>query len=540
MTFEYLSEFLTCRSDWHSLGYFDWPNRQQPDLKYPTNPMFEYDRFWGTDAEYTDIEPAIHLASAFLSSPPSIQFIYSLVYECKRLPNQFDFVGWSCYQFRRTTETDTKLIQSRIDQIFEETAFCCIWGPQEIPINEAGNCTPSNPLDKCPYFVREAPDLKGTGRLGRGSNIRIAMLFWKRIAWLRKTNNAFGPEMLTLNFELAILLCHEAVHAIGHACDWQARLRIMAACKRIQPHQRFIKHEPFFEDQTIAELGIAWETEVLGSHLSMISQPIDQKGYVSLVQDWPDRQNTCNQNLRRCVNPWKPPCTHMSPLLSLGAYECPSTIDNYVVSMYYIDKISRASFWRSVEANRDFAVNLRIPRTVGFADHSESSGELKLWGLIYFPSDRALLWRLVDRVLGWDVRLHWRSRLVYEKPARRMICNTAHEDTKVQARPSKADQGQFAEFFELGALFRIISGAELVYNTNTALQLFAELPFPQISFPVFLEEVTSDFTKRLLSELPFPTEEPTVEVSSLSRAHEELLEEYLLDQLRGGKLQLDC
>lgn len=108
-------------ADWARLGYIDWPDRQQPNLKETNHPMFHRSRFLGTDEEFLLISPAVRLASQLLYAPKSMLFIYSLVYECKMLPHEFDFQGLPCYEFRRTSEKNEPLIQARMDRIFGET-----------------------------------------------------------------------------------------------------------------------------------------------------------------------------------------------------------------------------------------------------------------------------------------------------------------------------------------------------------------------------------------------------------------------------------
>ena len=109
---QYMASVLST-DDWDRLGYSDWPNRQPPDLTYPINPIFKKERFWGCEEEWYLIEPALRLASAFLATPTSMLFIYSCVYECKRLPSQSDIESEPHYQFRLTEERDPKVLLPR-------------------------------------------------------------------------------------------------------------------------------------------------------------------------------------------------------------------------------------------------------------------------------------------------------------------------------------------------------------------------------------------------------------------------------------------
>lgn len=107
-------------ADWDRIGYNDWPNRRQPDLKDTNHPMFHRSGFTGDDEDFSLISPAVRLASQLLYAPKSMLFIYSLVYECRTLPKEFDHMGRSCSEFRRTAETNEELIQARVDRIFNE------------------------------------------------------------------------------------------------------------------------------------------------------------------------------------------------------------------------------------------------------------------------------------------------------------------------------------------------------------------------------------------------------------------------------------
>lgn len=122
--------------DWEKLGYLDWPKRPQPDLQFPINPILKkihHGRrmFYGLDEAYTLIEPAIRLASAYLASPQSMLFIYSMVYETQRMTDQINpSTGKPHSRFRITAEGDPKVLLRRIHRVFQETALFNTWGPK--------------------------------------------------------------------------------------------------------------------------------------------------------------------------------------------------------------------------------------------------------------------------------------------------------------------------------------------------------------------------------------------------------------------------
>ena len=117
------TKFPPCYPDdmWASLGYHDWPGREQPDLKDTNNPIFHRSRYRGCGFDFMLIAPALRLASQLLYSPRSKIFIYSLVYNCQPLSEEFNHQGEPCSVFTRTLERDEKLIETRLEKIFRET-----------------------------------------------------------------------------------------------------------------------------------------------------------------------------------------------------------------------------------------------------------------------------------------------------------------------------------------------------------------------------------------------------------------------------------
>lgn len=129
-------DYLWTDEDWESLGYFDWPNREPPDLTVAfQHPVLKQSSgFWGTDEEYALIQPAIRIASRLLMLPRTNLFVYALVYECKPLPSQFNFDGRSCSQFRMSAERDSDLYVTEVTRIWRMLSSYNEWGPS--PLSE--------------------------------------------------------------------------------------------------------------------------------------------------------------------------------------------------------------------------------------------------------------------------------------------------------------------------------------------------------------------------------------------------------------------
>lgn len=164
--------YLWTDEDWDSLGYFDWPNREPPDIALAfEHPLLKQSSgFWGTDEEYALIQPAIKIASKLLMLPRTNLFIYSLVYECKPLPSQFDCDGLRCFQFRMTTKRDPDSYVNEVKRIWETLSCHNEWGPappSEDRLSESGTHGFCGNDYHPGGATAQGPDLKGDGMCGQ-------------------------------------------------------------------------------------------------------------------------------------------------------------------------------------------------------------------------------------------------------------------------------------------------------------------------------------------------------------------------------------
>ena len=249
-------------SDWKDLGYFDPP--QSPNLTTKVHPIFEKFRgenrtraFDGTDEEYERVLPALQLATNYLYSPKSRAFLYSLVYADRKQVTEPD-TGRQCTEFRMVDQslyTDDKM-----NRIWEQVALHTRFGPSD---KKPGEASVGNWRGYADPMFGDGPDLQGDGLRGLAAHIGFRRAYLDDIYTLYSSRRARSREMLSLQFSLAMVLCHEVAHAVGVAKDWKYRLNMVQTRRLEQPDPQ-VSPEPFYSDQTSAELGFAYVNEILG------------------------------------------------------------------------------------------------------------------------------------------------------------------------------------------------------------------------------------------------------------------------------------
>ena len=70
-------------------------------------------------------------------------------------------------------------------------------------------------------------DLRGTGRRGNRTQLTFDYELMSLIATLSEGGKDNDLEMQMLQFKLALILCHEAVHAVWRARNWKAQLHMV-------------------------------------------------------------------------------------------------------------------------------------------------------------------------------------------------------------------------------------------------------------------------------------------------------------------------
>lgn len=255
-------------SDWEDLGYFD--PTQPPNLTNKVHPMFEKFRgddktraFHGTYEEYEKILPTLQLATNYLYSPKSRAFIYSLVYADREQVIEPD-TGRQCTQFRIVDQS--LYSEDKMSRIWEQLALHTRFGPSEKTLHVVDEKW----LGCAKPIFEDGADLKGDGLRGLAAHIGFRREYLDDINNLYSSRRGRSRVMLSVLFSLAMVLCHEVAHVVEIAKDWKFRLKMMQT-RRLKEQDPQRAPEPFYEDQTIAELGFAYENEILGGRPRMYS-----------------------------------------------------------------------------------------------------------------------------------------------------------------------------------------------------------------------------------------------------------------------------
>ena len=232
-------------SDWANLGFLDAP--QPPNLIGKIHPVFEKFRgegkvraYLGSDEEYERILPAIHLASNYLYSPSSRDFIYSLVYANRKPTGVNDEDGNPVTQLDKV---EPCLYSSdRMNRIWEQLALHTDFGPRGL---DDDNCAITYAK-----FYEDGVDLTGSGEICLPSRIYFGHRFLRDIDALHCSERAVSNEMLFVQLHLAMALCHEVAHAVDFG----------TIVKSPNPLDTVILPDPFFGDETVAELVSDFQT----------------------------------------------------------------------------------------------------------------------------------------------------------------------------------------------------------------------------------------------------------------------------------------
>ena len=351
------STFL--EEDWARLGYLDPPSSQEYGLglTVPKLPIFHHKHharplighvIWPqyTDTQYeklcAELDPALRLASAMLQSPASLDLIYKIIYGPRRFPRErMDYEGQPCFEIEciETNETRRSMVKKALNRLAESLSFITE-NPKE---DGKKNCDAivSHSLALHSYGINIADD-SGTPR-GIASTIRLNRNHLSKLTLLLGQNGDNTSQILTLQFKLAVSICHNIVHAIGHAADlallldaiMESTYRDLATLENTErSKERVGSNEPFMENESVAELGYSWENAVLGGTVQWANQ-VDHPLFFS---KWPSFLTDGDYPRR-------------------AAYS--TTATQYVVPLHYLRNIHRQEFWDNMKAGDTTALHIQ-------------------------------------------------------------------------------------------------------------------------------------------------------------------------------------
>ncbi|MCJ1263589.1 hypothetical protein MMC22_003459 [Lobaria immixta] len=332
-------------SEWERLGYVDYLKFRPNNLTRDISPVFRYldeqdSSRWTrlSREEYQTMEPVCRLASAMIESPASLAFLHALMYnprtEIVGLSQRADY---PCYEFCRS---ETSLIPDSQDPrlALKRLAPNIEW--VLVDADEIAGCNGRTIIK----WVESA--IVDNGRVGFQSKIKLKKSLVEDLSRLsRQADKAI--QTLSFQFFLAIIICHEVIHAINSAVDpalGMARRYDMARRAIKDRPPGLIRHyEPFFEDQPESELGHCWENEVLGGNITRTKTAEEPL----LMCKWPNHRRTIASGGSRTPR--------------RAGHKASHTF--YIVPAHFIHSIQQQAFWDCLDPVD--AISLRVQKSTG-------------------------------------------------------------------------------------------------------------------------------------------------------------------------------
>ena len=267
-------------------GALDLEDCRPPSLDNQIHPIFDISRFDECpDHIYEQMEPALRLASKFLTEPVCCQFWVTLAKGARVLDEDLSSrLGREAFRIRRNVDLTEENVSSVVDLINSH-------GRRRL-VHFVFRSRPNVGIDDtqlgtqhtiCDYKVglSEGPD----GELCR-SVITLHSDLYIAAAKFAKLKYPDVAQKLRFSFLLAVLLVHELCHAIHATHDPPKRqMHDHLFGSRYSASTMSIR-EPFVLGQTEAEVGASWERQMFGGKIDTINGRLDGQ-YGLSITDWP-------------------------------------------------------------------------------------------------------------------------------------------------------------------------------------------------------------------------------------------------------------
>ena len=340
------STFL--EEDWARLGYLATPgaNEYGLGLTNTKHPIFQYTNIarpstsqpiWlqysldNYELLCAEIDPILRLATLMLESTPSLDFLHDVIFNPRIDPIKIiEYNGCPVLEIEPSESNEAKrdMTKEALKKLAESIVFL-VETPKDDPEKDS-HCNTAPSLSIQPYGINIMDESKSPK--GIGSSIRINKIYLVSLTKLlaREENNT--SQILSLQFKVATLICHEIAHAVGYASNQGLLLDFMMestlqnlakmeSTKRVK--ERVGTNEPFYGDDTVAELGYCWETAVLGGTV----QWAHQVEHPLFFSEWPSFLTDGDYPRR-------------------AGYKQVAT--QYVVPMHYLRNLHREEFWKDI------------------------------------------------------------------------------------------------------------------------------------------------------------------------------------------------
>ena len=218
---------------------------------------------WGklTLDDYALLRPALRLATQFLESAPSSDAICSIAYgERHPSPEKILHRGFPVAEFHRHDFSPSDMretageVLKRLGKSIRFKVAAIKQGPKESVAN--GHTTFAT--RGFPQGVAVTDRQQGNG-IASMSSIDSKYLTTLKGLLVGTVGKRF--QILKLYFEIALTLCHEVIHATNLALSPDLLNQFLQRGENRKPSGVL---EPFYQGQTVAELGYFWENHVFG------------------------------------------------------------------------------------------------------------------------------------------------------------------------------------------------------------------------------------------------------------------------------------
>ena len=299
------------------------------------HPLFAQDRFEDPPGLWKEIEASLRLASAILQTPASVAFLYSLMNQPHiLLAADTQRLGQECTQFWPSSQPEHVMLEDFDRKLLLLSSIVSFnWLDNKVE-REEKNTWAYTVCDVTP--ARLEMGAPGSGEKGFGSKISIGLIQTRQMIAIRgRTLGDFKnlSRLLRFQFMIAISLCHEVVHALGHAM-WDSPSHL----------------EPYYCDQRLNELGFAWETAVFGG---TICDTFESKCFYPMITStWPSVDGPANGLVELRGPKRRAKC--------------------YFVPMQYVNDIQQQAFWDQPLSDANL---LTVPRLVGYRVVNKNAAE---------------------------------------------------------------------------------------------------------------------------------------------------------------------
>ncbi|MCJ1465414.1 hypothetical protein MMC07_004032 [Pseudocyphellaria aurata] len=314
------------RDQLSKLGFWDYPGAAASNLTYPIHPLFARERFEDPFDFWNEIKTSLRLASAILETSASVAFLYSLMNQPHiLLEADTERLGQKCTQFWPSNQPEN-IMRKDVNRKLQLLIKVVSWDWDDNSQKE-DSFTWAYTMCDLPPSVRLEMGPPGSGKKGFRSKISMGLSQTRKFLAVKRRNPSNFKNLshlLRFQFLIAASVCHEIVHALGHAM-WDDPFHF----------------EPYYCDQRLNELGFAWETAVFGG--SIIDTLESQCYYPLVTSTWPSLDNG------------------EDGLVDLR--EPKRRMKCYFIPMKYINDIQQQAFWDQPSSDINL---LRVPRLVGY------------------------------------------------------------------------------------------------------------------------------------------------------------------------------